>query len=86
MTSWELRATRTFSQTSHKLARTTAFTEAFDKKLKRLRENPQAVGGMLGGLLMSQDSLADQHASRQLVQDSAPGPVAYRSRNSTSCL
>ena len=48
---YELEVTNTFTKEFKKHRKDGEFLNAFDKKLERLKENPESVGGMLGGNL-----------------------------------
>jgi len=48
---WNLAPTKTFSQELKKFKKNKDFLDALDKKLQRLKQNPEAVGGYLSGRL-----------------------------------
>jgi len=48
---WEIRSTETFSRELKKYKKSHEFLSALDKKIKRLIENPESVGGHLSGRL-----------------------------------
>jgi mRNA-degrading endonuclease RelE of RelBE toxin-antitoxin system len=51
MNSWKVIRTDTFLQEFKKYGKNGEIVNALDKKIKRLKENPESVGGFLSGRL-----------------------------------
>ena len=49
--SWKIISTETFSKQSKKYKKDKEFLNALDNKIKRLKENPEDIGGYLSGKL-----------------------------------
>jgi addiction module RelE/StbE family toxin len=48
---WKIIATKTFSKEFKKYSKNNEFNHALDNKIKRLKENPEIIGGNLSGQL-----------------------------------
>ena len=52
---WKIIATKTFSKEFKKYRKNNEFIKALDKKIQRLKKDPDSVGGYLAGRLINKN-------------------------------